>query len=1347
MADLRLSDALSDSVAPDVKENMVQKDFIASLEAETFEDKVGETVGKTDYIPLLDNDDKGILGSSVTPGGQILASPAETRGEVRPHLIGQHALASDILPALGSVAAFSDQWVASSHPSQMMDTDLMGPFSGFSQPMMGLGMNIDVGVVPLQTEKPPSIADTQKPTLLATEAPTTTKNLGDLSAGVFADHWPHDAGLPSDLPFTPSVSTVVSLHGSHLADSPQEAPDHQWAVRDDGAGDREEREHEGFDRKKEKKKKKRRPREEVWDLLENKRHLETQSESISLPENQQRQASPRKDRDRNESWEREDLSRGGGRIKKGKSRKKIPEEWAIHAEPFVPASVSLSEGFGEKLTTSPLVGDIRACNQGMVSLAKDYADEVLMPSSLTQDLLSLTATSPPVEHEPAAHTALSPSQESCISPTGSLSVSSGFTDVFMETESVNKDKTKDGFKLPAMKGKNDPLTSTLNDAPGFVSGGGPIEEAMFEQQPSFIGSALDAHVLADTHVVDPLMSTPGSGAFGSSMEALISAPPFSPSGTAWSLNDSHLNNSKDPIGITGMEGVACETSVPAPLSSPRGKSPKESKSKQGKKFCSSSSKSPTLPEEKLPSPQSSVLNPAAPPFFPSFAEPQEHVAALPVMREVKMEQNKPELEKIENIQKSDVFDQIGEVQKMDKIEKTEKIDQTTKLGKEEKTIILDKKEKIDINAFDKVSQFEKTDIVQKSDKAATAEQLEKIESKDKPEQTAFSEKVERSEKVEKMPELKAIGVEMDQPSKMDKEEKVEKVEQKAETIKPEKEELDCKPGKDKGEKEKLDQEADDKAEKEKPEKDKLDQKQETGKVEQETVEQNTVKNQMELGLDETLKMDVKTCKEPDKQEKKDTTTKGQKEDKTEKAKKTAARPVTTNGVCATPGKDLPSPEKKTKPVAGATKPSLAKPRPSTVSNAAAAPKRPTPTPTPTSTTTSSATLSKKAPMHKASAPPAGTKRPASAASRPSTTTSAPNEVKPKMTAESRPPVPRATTALARSATPKNGTSATSSKPATTSRTSLTSRTTASAPVPNARRSLATTKTENKVGEEKKPKTAELTRSKTTTPKPSAFTGNTTPRPRTTKSVTSTSTSTTMVPERKPPVPRAPRASSTATTTSTTTRTNPRPATATGPDIKNVRSKIGSTDNIKHQPGGGKVTLSQSRTDTLAQGSVSKETSQGKVQIVSKKVDYSHVTSRLGSKDNMKHVPGGGNVHIHSKKVDVSKVTSKCGSKINIKHKPGGGDIKIESHKVNFKEKAQPKVGSLDNVSHAPGGGNVKAEGEQETVEGSGAPSSGSLAAQPAAGPAQENGLKEGTPCGGEALRDPQGLDSLIPETN
>lgn len=32
-----------------------------------------------------------------------------------------------------------------------------------------------------------------------------------------------------------------------------------------------------------------------------------------------------------------------------------------------------------------------------------------------------------------------------------------------------------------------------------------------------------------------------------------------------------------------------------------------------------------------------------------------------------------------------------------------------------------------------------------------------------------------------------------------------------------------------------------------------------------------------------------------------------------------------------------------------------------------------------------------------------------------------------------------------------------------------------------------------------------------------------------------------------------------------------------------------------------------------------------VKILDQKVDYSNVQSKCGSKDNMKHVPGGGNV--------------------------------------------------------------------------------------------------------------------------
>ncbi|XP_039596202.1 microtubule-associated protein tau isoform X6 [Polypterus senegalus] len=120
-----------------------------------------------------------------------------------------------------------------------------------------------------------------------------------------------------------------------------------------------------------------------------------------------------------------------------------------------------------------------------------------------------------------------------------------------------------------------------------------------------------------------------------------------------------------------------------------------------------------------------------------------------------------------------------------------------------------------------------------------------------------------------------------------------------------------------------------------------------------------------------------------------------------------------------------------------------------------------------------------------------------------------------------------------------------------------------------------------------------------------------------------------------------------------------------PDLKNIRSKIGSTENIKHQPGGGRV------------------------QIMNKKMDLSNVQSRCGSKDNMKHVPGGGNVQIVNKKLDLSNVTSKCGSKDNIHHKPGGGNIEIKSEKMDFK--VQSKIGSLENIGHVPGGGNKKIE--------------------------------------------------------
>ncbi|XP_068068023.1 microtubule-associated protein tau isoform X11 [Anomalospiza imberbis] len=116
------------------------------------------------------------------------------------------------------------------------------------------------------------------------------------------------------------------------------------------------------------------------------------------------------------------------------------------------------------------------------------------------------------------------------------------------------------------------------------------------------------------------------------------------------------------------------------------------------------------------------------------------------------------------------------------------------------------------------------------------------------------------------------------------------------------------------------------------------------------------------------------------------------------------------------------------------------------------------------------------------------------------------------------------------------------------------------------------------------------------------------------------------------------------------KTRVQPSAAPMPDLKNVKSKIGSTDNLKHQPGGGKV------------------------QIIYKPVDLSHVTSKCGSLGNIHHKPGGGQVEVKSEKLDFKdKVQSKIGSLDNISHVPGGGNKKIETHKLTFRENAKAKT--------------------------------------------------------------------------
>ncbi|XP_069560617.1 microtubule-associated protein tau isoform X2 [Brachyistius frenatus] len=158
---------------------------------------------------------------------------------------------------------------------------------------------------------------------------------------------------------------------------------------------------------------------------------------------------------------------------------------------------------------------------------------------------------------------------------------------------------------------------------------------------------------------------------------------------------------------------------------------------------------------------------------------------------------------------------------------------------------------------------------------------------------------------------------------------------------------------------------------------------------------------------------------------------------------------------------------------------------------------------------------------------------------------------------------------------------------------------------------------------------------------------------------------------------------------------PLAAAAPMPDLKHVRSKIGSTENMKHQPGGGKVEILDQKLDYSkvqskcgSKDNVKHAPGGGNVQILDKKVELGNVQSRCGSKDNLKHTPGGGKVEILDQKLDYSKVQSKCGSKDNVKHAPGGGNVQILDKKLDLSN-VQSRCGSKDNIKHVPGGGNIQ----------------------------------------------------------
>ncbi|KAA0203986.1 hypothetical protein HAZT_HAZT002661 [Hyalella azteca] len=170
-----------------------------------------------------------------------------------------------------------------------------------------------------------------------------------------------------------------------------------------------------------------------------------------------------------------------------------------------------------------------------------------------------------------------------------------------------------------------------------------------------------------------------------------------------------------------------------------------------------------------------------------------------------------------------------------------------------------------------------------------------------------------------------------------------------------------------------------------------------------------------------------------------------------------------------------------------------------------------------------------------------------------------------------------------------------------------------------------------------------------------------------------------------------------------------------PNLKQVKSKIGSLDNTTYRPGGGNVKIESKKLDySRASSRITAKNEEYKPRGGDKKIESQklkwNAQSKVGSLENTSHKAGGGAKKIETQKLNFKdSAQSKVGSRDNIKHKAGGGDVQyrlmlprfrkplytIQEQRLDFKEKASSKVGSLKNVTHRPGGGDKKIFDDKE----------------------------------------------------
>ena len=141
------------------------------------------------------------------------------------------------------------------------------------------------------------------------------------------------------------------------------------------------------------------------------------------------------------------------------------------------------------------------------------------------------------------------------------------------------------------------------------------------------------------------------------------------------------------------------------------------------------------------------------------------------------------------------------------------------------------------------------------------------------------------------------------------------------------------------------------------------------------------------------------------------------------------------------------------------------------------------------------------------------------------------------------------------------------------------------------------------------------------------------------------------------------------------------------DVSRISSRIGSFDNISHQPQDNDIKIFHEKPTythvgptiaTQSKAFTLKTSPDEKEKVFHQKLDYSHVTPLVPYRDNELHSPGGGNVNIPNQKLNFRE-TAKPKIEARSSYQTKLSEISIPIHKLRFRDSAATRIDSRRNL--------------------------------------------------------------------